>query len=119
MLREVVAELPGCTLATGWRVAALRQDAGGAAVTVEDSAGHQAVLEAGYVLGCDGSRSTVREQIGARYVGEHALRPNFGMLPGVGMRRRPTPGRSSTRSGGPRRADDLRTPLGGDLLWAV
>jgi 2-polyprenyl-6-methoxyphenol hydroxylase-like FAD-dependent oxidoreductase len=80
MLRDVVAELPGCTLATGWRVGTLRQDPDRVAVTVENSAGHRAVVEADYVLGCDGSRSTVREQIGASYAGEHALRPNFGMV---------------------------------------
>jgi 2-polyprenyl-6-methoxyphenol hydroxylase-like FAD-dependent oxidoreductase len=80
MLRDVVTELPGCTLATGWRVTALTQDPGGVTVTVQDGAGHQAAVEASYVLGCDGSRSTVREQIGARYAGEHALRANFGMV---------------------------------------
>jgi 2-polyprenyl-6-methoxyphenol hydroxylase-like FAD-dependent oxidoreductase len=80
MLRDVVTELPGCTLATGWRVVGLRQDRDGVAVSIEDSAGHRAVVEASYVLGCDGSRSTVRDQIEARYVGEHALRPNFGMV---------------------------------------
>ena len=80
MLREVVTELPGCTLATGWRVTALREDPGGVTVTVEDGAGQQEAVEAAYVLGCDGSRSAVREQIGASYAGEHALRPNFGMV---------------------------------------
>ena len=80
MLRDVVTELPGCTLVTGWRVAALRQDPGGVAVTVQDTAGGRATVEASYVLGCDGSRSTVRDQIGASYAGEHALRPNFGMV---------------------------------------
>src|SRR6201999_1030988 len=33
-----------------------------------------------YVIGCDGARSVVRDAIGAAYVGEHALRPNFGMV---------------------------------------
>lgn len=80
MLREAVRELPGCTLATGLRVAALRQAPDGVAVSVEDAAGRRSTVEAGYVIGCDGSRSTVREQIGARYVGECALRPNFGMV---------------------------------------
>jgi len=80
MLRDVVAELSCCTLATGLRVAALRQDPSAVQVTVENAAGRQLVVEAGYVLGCDGPRSTVREQIGARYTGEYALRPNFGMV---------------------------------------
>lgn len=37
-------------------------------------------VTADYVLGCDGPRSTVRDAVGARYVGEHAVRPNFGMV---------------------------------------
>ncbi|MDQ6773933.1 MAG: FAD-dependent monooxygenase [Candidatus Dormibacteraeota bacterium] len=80
MLREVVGELPTCTLATGLRVVGVEQDAGGVSVTVANPGGGRAVVSAEYALGCDGGRSTVRDQIGAAYVGEFALRPNFGML---------------------------------------
>jgi len=80
LLRDVVTELPGCTLATGLRVTAVEQDPDAVRVTVQDRAGGQARVEAEYLLGCDGPRSAVRDQIGARYVGEHALRPNFGMV---------------------------------------
>jgi 2-polyprenyl-6-methoxyphenol hydroxylase-like FAD-dependent oxidoreductase len=80
LLREVVTELPGCTLATGLRVTAVEQDPDGVRVTVQDRAGGQARVEAEYLLGCDGPRSAVRDQIGASYVGEFALRPNFGMV---------------------------------------
>jgi 2-polyprenyl-6-methoxyphenol hydroxylase-like FAD-dependent oxidoreductase len=80
LLREVVTELPGCTLATGLRVTAVEQDPDAVRVTVQDRAGGQARVEAEYLLGCDGPRSAVRDQIGASYVGEFALRPNFGMV---------------------------------------
>jgi 2-polyprenyl-6-methoxyphenol hydroxylase-like FAD-dependent oxidoreductase len=80
LLRDVVTELPGCTLATGLRVTAVEQDPDAVRVTVEDRAGGQAIVEAEYLLGCDGPRSAVRDQIGASYVGELALRPNFGMV---------------------------------------
>lgn len=80
LLRSTVDELDAATLATGWRVVGLDQDADGVRVRAVDAAGREAEVTAEYVLGCDGPRSTVRAQIGADYVGEHALRPNFGMV---------------------------------------
>jgi 2-polyprenyl-6-methoxyphenol hydroxylase-like FAD-dependent oxidoreductase len=80
LLREVVRELPACTLATGATVVDVGQDPGGVRATVADGAGRRVVVAGSYLIGCDGPRSTVRERIGAAYVGEHALRPNFGMV---------------------------------------
>ncbi len=80
LLREVVRELPTCTLATGLRVVAVEQDSDAVKVSVSDPAGDRAEVGAEYALGCDGGRSTVRDQIAASYVGEYALRPNFGMV---------------------------------------
>jgi 2-polyprenyl-6-methoxyphenol hydroxylase-like FAD-dependent oxidoreductase len=80
LLREVADELPSVTLATGRRVTRLEQDEGEVRVAVADAAGPDRVIAAAYVLGCDGPRSVVRDAIGAAYVGEHALRPNFGMV---------------------------------------
>jgi 2-polyprenyl-6-methoxyphenol hydroxylase-like FAD-dependent oxidoreductase len=80
LLREAVAELPACTLATGVSVAAVEQDHSEVRVTVTDGAGHEAGVAGCYLLGCDGPRSTVREQIGSAYAGDHALRPNLGMV---------------------------------------
>jgi 2-polyprenyl-6-methoxyphenol hydroxylase-like FAD-dependent oxidoreductase len=80
LLRDVVAELPACTLATGVTVADLEQDDDEVRVTVADAAGRRSVVSAAYLLGCDGPRSTVRARIGAGYVGDHALRPNYGMV---------------------------------------
>jgi 2-polyprenyl-6-methoxyphenol hydroxylase-like FAD-dependent oxidoreductase len=80
LLRTVVDELDSATLATGTRVVGLDQDADEVHVTITDEAGNPSIVTADYVLGCDGPRSTVRDQIGSAYVGEHALRPNFGMV---------------------------------------
>ena len=80
LLREVVHELPACTLATGATVVDVEQDTDGVRVTVADGTGQHMVVAGSYLIGCDGPRSTVRERIGAAYVGDHALRPNFGMV---------------------------------------
>ncbi|HEY0813151.1 MAG TPA: FAD-dependent monooxygenase [Pseudonocardia sp.] len=90
LLREVVTELDTCTLVTGLGVDALDQKPDEVQVTLTDGA----VISAEYVVGADGPRSTVRDQIGATYVGEHALRPNFGMVfhaPGLWKRVRHGP----------------------------
>lgn len=80
LLREAVSLLPSCTLATGSRVTGLDQDPEQVRVDVQDGSGRTRVVTADYAVGCDGPRSTVRDAIGARYVGEHALRPNYGMV---------------------------------------
>jgi 2-polyprenyl-6-methoxyphenol hydroxylase-like FAD-dependent oxidoreductase len=80
LLRDVVRELPACTLATGITLADVAQDDGEVRVTMADAAGRRSVVSAAYLLGCDGPRSTTRERIGAGYLGDHALRPNFGMV---------------------------------------
>jgi len=80
LLRDVARELPGVSLLTGRRVAGLEQDEHEVEVTVVDAVGAAGRIAAEYVLGCDGSRSAVRAAIGSQYVGEHALRPNFGMV---------------------------------------
>lgn len=80
VLREHVAELEACELVLGARVVAVRQDEKQATVTIAGEAGDRFEVTADYVLGCDGPRSVVREQIGSAYVGGQALRPNFGMV---------------------------------------
>jgi 2-polyprenyl-6-methoxyphenol hydroxylase-like FAD-dependent oxidoreductase len=80
VLREAVEDLPACTLATGLRVVSLEQDDAAVEVQISSQSGRSAIITADYVVGCDGPRSTVRDQIGVHYRGEHALRPNFGMV---------------------------------------
>jgi len=65
VLRNKVARLPGVACRFGWSAQTIEQDAGGVRVAIaeEDGAGCD-VLEADYVVGCDGARSTVRDQIG-------------------------------------------------------
>ena len=80
LLRDVVGELPSVTLATGSRLVGLEQDDGEVRTTLADHAGGRSVISSAYALGCDGPGSAVRDAIGAAYAGEHALRPNFGMV---------------------------------------
>ncbi|MFB7088441.1 FAD-dependent monooxygenase [Streptomyces sp. NPDC056296] len=80
VLREAVEEIAPGRLVLGSKVVGVSQDDDLATVTVEDGAGERAVVTADYVIGCDGPRSIVRDEIGARYVGGEALRPNFGMV---------------------------------------
>lgn len=80
LLRDVVGELETCTLVTGSSVTGVDQDPDGVRVEVTDHEGRRGFVNADYVLGCDGPRSAVRDAVGSAYVGEHALRPNFGMV---------------------------------------
>ncbi|MBO2463943.1 FAD-dependent monooxygenase [Actinomadura violacea] len=80
LLREAVDGLDACELVLGSRVTAVRQGDDLVTVTVEDASGGESTVTADYVIGCDGPRSIVREQIGASYSGGEALRPNFGMV---------------------------------------
>ncbi len=75
LLREVATELPAVTLLTGERVTDVEQTDQG--VRVQTDRGTRADAE--YAIGCDGSHSVVRGAIGSAYVGQTALRPNFGM----------------------------------------
>jgi 2-polyprenyl-6-methoxyphenol hydroxylase-like FAD-dependent oxidoreductase len=80
LLREVVDELDASELVLGRRVLDLVQTPDAVAVRVATPDGSVETISAEYVLGCDGPRSTVRDRIGASYVGEHALSPNVGMV---------------------------------------
>jgi len=80
LLRDVAGELPLVQLATGTRVTDVKQDEAEVRVTVSDEAGQRAIVSAAYLIGADGPKSMVRERIGSGYLGEHALRPNFGMV---------------------------------------
>ena len=65
VLRQKMATLPSVDSLFGWSAESIRQDATGVRVTIaeHDGAGRHE-LEADYAVGCDGSRSTIREQIG-------------------------------------------------------
>ena len=66
VLRKRAASLPTVTLLYGHEVTKLSQGDDGVSVTVvgEVSPNDEAVYEADYVVGCDGGRSLVRDEIG-------------------------------------------------------
>lgn len=65
ILRRKMAELPGVEARYGWVAKTIEQDAGTVRVTIEELNGAgRDVIEADYLVGCDGGHSVVREQMG-------------------------------------------------------
>ena len=89
VLREAVTNLKSCHLCLGWSLHTLQQHDDGVEATIINEQGEQRQIRAAYIVGCDGSRSTVRAAVGVRYVGTSDLRPNFGFVfraPGLAER---------------------------------
>ncbi len=65
VLRKRMAQLASVEARFGWVADTIEQDASGVRVTIaKDGGAEREVLEAEYVVGCDGGHSTVRQQIG-------------------------------------------------------
>jgi 2-polyprenyl-6-methoxyphenol hydroxylase-like FAD-dependent oxidoreductase len=65
VLRKRMADFPSVTSLFGWSAETIEQSDSGVRVTVAEVNGNgRQVLEAQYVVGCDGARSTVRESLG-------------------------------------------------------
>ena len=65
VLRRKMAALPNVDARFGWSAKTIAQDDDGVRVTIAEQAGSgREVLEADYLVGCDGGHSTVREQVG-------------------------------------------------------
>ncbi len=65
VLRRRVAALPSVEVRYGWSAESVTQDETGATASiVSRTAGERAVVRGRYLVGCDGSRSIVREQAG-------------------------------------------------------
>jgi 2-polyprenyl-6-methoxyphenol hydroxylase-like FAD-dependent oxidoreductase len=68
VLRQALLEQDCVQTYLGWKATRIEQDERGVRVTIE-RAGEQQVLEAEYVVGCDGGRSVVAEQSGVQRSG--------------------------------------------------
>jgi len=64
VLRQRAAQLPSIDLQYGWTCRDVRPDAEGVGLDIENRDGMIQSLRADYVIGCDGSRSIVRERAG-------------------------------------------------------
>ena len=64
VLRRRAAQIPAAEMMYGWTCTAVRPDDAGVDVDIVDRGGASRTLRAAYVAGCDGSRSTVRDQAG-------------------------------------------------------
>jgi 4-hydroxyisophthalate hydroxylase len=65
VLRRKMVELPTVESRFGWMAETIEQDDDAVRVTIAEQGGSaRQVLEADYAVGCDGSRSTVRAQVG-------------------------------------------------------
>lgn len=79
----------GVEVAYGVRVTGVSRDAGGRVrgVTLRDAAGRSSTIEAGIVIGADGTRSTVADAVGAERVrdGRHCTGVIYGYVPGLDL----------------------------------
>lgn len=65
VLRARAAGIPGVTCLFGWSAQSIEQDDHGVRVTITEQRGtREETLEGEFIVGCDGARSTVREQLG-------------------------------------------------------
>ena len=69
VLRRKLESLPTVETFFGWSAESVEQDDSGVRVAIVEDGGKRTVLEADYVVGCDGPRSLVREQIGITRAG--------------------------------------------------
>jgi hypothetical protein len=71
VLRRKMASLPLVEAHFGWAAQSVEQDGAGVRVAIANEAGDgaQAVLQADYVVGCDGGHSVVREEAGIKREG--------------------------------------------------
>jgi 4-hydroxyisophthalate hydroxylase len=76
VLRDRAAELPSVETLFGWTAKSILQDEQGVQVTIagEEWPYEEQVLEAEYVVGCDGARSLVRSELGIEREG-----PDYGL----------------------------------------
>jgi 2-polyprenyl-6-methoxyphenol hydroxylase-like FAD-dependent oxidoreductase len=64
VLRRRAAQISAITTLYGWTCETVRSEEHGASVEIADRDGNKRTVSANYVVGCDGSRSVVREHAG-------------------------------------------------------
>ena len=64
---------PGVTMRFGWTVEDIHESEGGVSLIARATDGRTQSYRAAYMVGCDGSRSTVRKSLGISYEGEDHL----------------------------------------------
>jgi 2-polyprenyl-6-methoxyphenol hydroxylase-like FAD-dependent oxidoreductase len=78
VLRRHAQALPGISLHYGWRLLSFRESGDGVSAEIECLAdGRRCELQGAYLVGADGPRSTVRQQLGWRYEGETGVQRDF------------------------------------------
>jgi 2-polyprenyl-6-methoxyphenol hydroxylase-like FAD-dependent oxidoreductase len=78
ILREQAQKLPGVALHYGWRLIHFRDEGGRVQAEIEcDASGERQMVHAAYLVGADGARSGVRQQLGFRYTGETGIDRDF------------------------------------------
>ena len=89
ILRAEVEGNEHVELRLGWRVTAVTDYLHGARAILVDSDGNTQIVEADYVLGCDGGSSRIRSALGGSLQGGSGVRPNLSILfhaPGLDTR---------------------------------
>lgn len=81
VLRDRLLTLEHVTLEYGCEFISFEQDETAVRVTVRSvETGEERVIEADYLIGADGTRSTVREAIGAEMEGKYGLSRNYNII---------------------------------------
>jgi len=80
VLLEKVRTLASATVRFDTAFVTARQDERGVVSTLTDREGRQMTVRSRYLIGADGSRSTVRDLIGARMEGRHGLSRNYNII---------------------------------------
>lgn len=89
VLRKAVSELAAVDVLIGHTVTSFDHDGAGVRATVSSGDGSSSVVEADYLLGCDGAGGISRAAIGATYTGASGERPNLNIVfraPGLARR---------------------------------
>jgi len=77
-LRRHAEKLPGISLNYGWRLVGFREEEDHVVAEIECvSDGVRRTVRGSYLVGADGPRSTVRQQMGWRYTGETGVQRDF------------------------------------------